>query len=894
MDNLENITQTVVFSLLDVFLCANSGFAYVLGVDSNKATVAIRISGYTPYFYAHDVNNDQDENQVIEWSKSIHQKVGGFLATEKGKYNGIDIAKQKLLFGYSDNIPITLRLYCNSSSTLTQCARAILNSGFKTYEHEKDMRLAFLRENNLTMYGTITVQNPTPPKQKQQKFSRCDSEYYCNISQVHCTPYQTFPPIIVAAYDLETEGLNAEKDSVFQVSICIRHFPFQETSINKKYLICSIEMNQQADQGFTAIIVPDEKSLITEFVDIIVKEKVTLLCGWNNLGFDAPFLYKRAKILHCLTSLERLSFLLPHICRMQLKEKNLDSSAFGTNHFHTFAGLHGLVEMDGLLMARKSSSLKLNSYSLNNVAKELLNSAKDDVNYQEIVKAVREKDPDLVFKVAHYCVQDSALVLQIFDYLKEVDNAIVTASLANVPLSYIAERGQSCKTVSLMFQEACKKKFIWNQLKRQKSDSKYQGSTVIDSITGLYTSPTAVMDFNSLYPSIIIAYGLSPEALVGTETGKWTGNDLDLAFYDQDQLRVYIGNDTFAVFKTVEDPVVPTVLKTLIAGRKAVRKQMTLIDPSDKLSLSQLNAKQLALKILANSCYGAMGNRVGPFPVVEIAASTTAIGRMSIEKVRTTLASLGYDKIIAGDTDSVMLLLEGMTVSEAIEKANFFCEKHLNPIFPPPMKIEFEKIFLPYCVLTKKRYFGLLWTSANSAPKKDVKGLANKRRDFAGIVKQTMDKIMDIILWSNDTQAALQYIQDTLKNLLEDKLPRELLTIRKELKKRPSEYVTPNPQSSVAAKMLKSDPEHAPKVGERVAFFISQGKEDISVRAEPPQNTNAKVDKLYYLNHQLRNPVSEIFSAIGYKTEITKVFNYYEMKIINQERRQHEITSFFT
>lgn len=882
-----------MFSLLDVFVCPSSGYIYLLGVYPSRETVAVRVSGYRPYLFAHDRSIHDDQYRVRTWGKQLSEKVMAHLATERGELLGIDVVHQKLLFGYSRIAPYTLKLHCKSPSSLVECGKQLKKMGVKTYEHDKDLRLAFLREANLTMYGTITATACIRPGTNQQRFSRCSEEYYCNIEGLSCTPYSVFPPITVAAYDLETEGLNGDVDKVFQVSVCIREFPFQKGDVIKKKLVCTLPTQRPEKEEFEVIEVSDEKALIEAFVDIVCSEKVTLLCGWNNLGFDAPFLGKRAKKFRCASVLERLSFLLPHVCRMKLHEKSLDSSAFGTNHFFAYQGCHGLTEMDGLLMARKSSSLKLNSYSLNNVARELLSSAKDDVTYQDILESVRTRDPEKVYRVAKYCVQDSMLVLEIFEHLKDVDNAIVMASLTNVPLSYIAERGQCVKSVSLIFQAAYRKQLIWNKEPRAAGGAKYQGSTVIDSVTGLYTSPVAVMDFNSLYPSIMMAYGLSPETLVGTVTKPWDGNSDHLATYDNTgRLHVYIGNKTFAIFDRVDSPVIPDVLRHLIDERKRVRKEMATLQACEALRHSQLHAKQLALKIMANSIYGTCGFANGPLPVVEIAAATTAIGRMSIQKVKATLADLGHDNVIAGDTDSVMLLIEGTTVQGAIDKANELCV-HLNTLFPPPMRIEFEKVYLPYLVLTKKRYAGLLWESATKPPKRDTKGIATKRRDFAPIVVKTVGKVIDLILWSQDVPGAVQHVQDVLAKVVKGEIPKEELVVRKELKKRPYDYATPTPHSTVAAKMQKRDPEAAPKLGERVPYVIVAGQGDVSSRAEDPTTVETPdVDFLYYVQNQLRNPVEEIFRAVG--TDIKTVFSNVVTVIQCQQNKQRQITDFFS
>ena len=153
---------------------------------------------------------------------------------------------------------------------------------------------------------------------------------------------------------------------------------------------------------------------------------------------------------------------------------------------------------------------------------------------------------------------------------------------------------------------------------------------------------------------------------------------------------------------------------------------------------------------------------------------------------------------------------------------------------------------------------------------------------------------MDLILWSNDIAAALQYVQNTLQQLLEGSIGKDLLVIRRELKKRPADYATPSPHSVVAAKMQKLNPETAPTLGERVPFVISQGSLDISQRAEPPDTPDLVIDTQYYLEHQLRNPVVEIFSAAGYQKDIVKLFHLYSNKIQLKKANQPPITNFFT
>lgn len=888
--------EPVTFTLTDVFICPSTGNVYLTGLQQQHSSVAVRVHGYYPFFFIRNTVCDTSEQRTKQCAQELSQLISSFTACEKGEFVGIDVVCQKLFFGYSAEPKYLLKIYCKTKNDIRSCVRTIKDQGYDVLESDKDLTMAFLREQSLYIYGTITLHEYSEVSEKQ-RFSRCIKDYSCklqNISGEQCT---NFPQLYVAAYDLETEGLNADIHAVIQVSICIREFPFTSSQVVDKILISTLHM-QEGDE-FKTIVVNNERELVECFVDTIRSKHISILCGWNNLGFDAPFLYKRAVKNRCVTTLEQLSYLLPHVSKVKLVEKSLDSSAFGTNHFSAYTGRYGITEVDGLLLARKSSSLKLNSYSLNNVAKELLSSAKDDVTYKDIQDAISSKDPELVFKVAKYCVQDSYLVLQIFEHLKEVENIVVMSSLTNLPAEYIAIRGQCVKVLSLVYGEAFRRNYVWNQPKRQGANTKYQGSTVIDSQTGLYTEPVVVMDFNSLYPSIMMAYGLSPESFAGTKNMTWDGSAEHLAQYDGEQLQVFVGSDTFALFNKVSQPVIPKILSQLIQERKSVRKNMALLPEDAVLERSQHHAKQLALKILANSIYGTCGFANGPLPLVEIAAATTAIGRMSIQNVRSRLSVLGYSRVVAGDTDSVMVLMEQKSIHEAIETAKFLCND-LNRLFPPPMKIEFEKVYHPYLVLTKKRYAGLLWEDATKSPKRDTKGIATKRRDFSPIVVKAVSKIIDLILWGRDVEAAGRYVHDVLISITEATIPIEDLIVRKELKKRPCDYSTPTPHSVTAAKIMKRDPESAPKLGERIPFIITSGSGDISERAEDPSEVKKRgieIDYMYYLQNQLQNPILEIFRATHCDEVAKKVeFMFHNCaRIVNLKRqKQRQITDFFT
>ena len=142
------------------------------------------------------------------------------------------------------------------------------------------------------------------------------------------------------------------------------------------------------------------------------------------------------------------------------------------------------------------------------------------------------------------------------------------------------------------------------------------------------------------------------------------------------------------------------------------------------------NGRQLALKISANSVYGFTGAAVGQLPCIPIASSVTSYGRdllyqtkEFVEKHYTVANGHPADAdVVYGDTDSVMVKFGVQTVEEAMPLAEKAADE-VTKIFPPPIKLEFEKVYCPYLLMNKKRYAGLLWTRSDKYDKMDTKGL---------------------------------------------------------------------------------------------------------------------------------------------------------------------------
>lgn len=244
---------------------------------------------------------------------------------------------------------------------------------------------------------------------------------------------------------------------------------------------------------------------------------------------------------------------------------------------------------------------------------------------------------------------------------------------------------------------------------------------------GYYTDPIATLDFASLYPSIMMAHNLCYTTLVAKE---------DIAKLSEDAVQRTPCGDTF-VRKDVKQGILPVILEELLAARKRAKADMKAA--TDPMVKAVQNGRQLALKVSANSVYGFTGATVGQLPCLAISSSVTAFGREMIERTKEGVERMytvangcarragrllpaaplspshtptarrrrypADASVVYGDTDSVMVKFGTATVEESM-KLGERAAKEVTELFPPPVKLEFEKVYKPYLLMNKKRCVG--------------------------------------------------------------------------------------------------------------------------------------------------------------------------------------------
>ncbi len=541
---------------------------------------------------------------------------------------------------------------------------------------------------------------------------------------------------------------------------------------------------------------------------------------------------------------------------------------------------------------------------------------KDDVTPAEMFK-MHQQGPSERATIARYCIQDCQLVLDLFKKLDVFNNSMSMANVCSVPVSYIFLRGQGVKIESLMFKYCYERGQCIMVLPSAKADGEtYEGAIVLDPTPGFYTAPVGVADFASLYPSTIISENISHDTLVwvkdyndkgeliahvwgsdeydNLEGQRYTDIEYDNMIDDpEDQRKVKRKIKAgVRVCRYAQDKIgtIPQIVAGLLAARKAKRKEGE--KATDPFVKALLDSEQLAYKLTANSLYGQLGSGTFKVRLRPLAASVTAYGRKQIMFSKAAIESFygptsGNPRSSAvtvyGDTDSLFIAfhpkdpatgkpLEGQEALKATIELTEEAGKFVSKMLKAPHDFEFDKVYWPFIIFSKKRYVGHKYEDPDHPDKYKLAfmGVALKRRDYAPIVKRVYSSALNVLLHERNVAKAAGLVQQMTKDLVEGRFGLQPLIISKSLK---AEYADPTriAHKALADRIAKRDPGNAPASGDRIPFVyiqpqVGQAAPDLQGdRIETPtyiKEKGLKPDYMFYIDHQIANPVCQLFGVV--------------------------------
>ncbi len=768
-----------------------------------------------------------------------------------------EVQRAKDLWGFQNGeLSRFLKVEFKTQRSLRNCVYSIENNKFselrgcKVYEGNIDPVLRFMHVSGISSTGWIDPGLCEPDVE-----STCEVNLWApNWRFITPLARDDIAPLRIMSFDIECYSSTGAfpdpknpRDVVFQIGMTTRAFGQTEGWIDRKCL-CLKETAGTDVECFET-----EKDLLKAFQKHLIKVDPDIITGWNIFGFDLEFLIVRATV-HC--GLEPVWGRVKGAVS-ELVEKNLSSSALGNNQLK-MVPMKGRYVFD--LFQDVKREHKLESYSLNNVSKHFLKDQKHDMPVKEIFSRFASGDAKLLGEVAEYCLKDTELPHYLMTKLCQIQNVVEMAKACWVPLAFLSERGQQIKVFSQMAKKARELNFIIPTIRVPKvplgDDDGYQGATVLEAQTGAYYGPITALDFASLYPSIMCAHNLCYSTLVMDP--KY--DNLPGVEYEQ------FGPHRFAQGVV---SLLPTILTDLKAYRKKAKKLMAQYEGTPLEAI--YNGQQLAYKISMNSIYGFTGASKGMLPLVAIASTVTMRGRQMIEETKTYVeANFPGAKVRYGDTDSVMVEfdVQGRKGQEAIdyswqlgEQAAEQCTK----LFKAPNDLELEKVYCPYFLYSKKRYAAKMFEKKGDSvvfKKIDVKGLQVVRRDSCPFVRETLKKLLEMVLESSDPTPVIEAAREAARDLMQGKVPMEKLLMSKQLA---AEYKVPTPHVAVRDKIRARAPGSEPQQGDRVPFVIIKGDGKMYEKAEDPvwvKEKNLSIDFQYYFTNQFKKPVQDLLEPL--------------------------------
>lgn len=514
--------------------------------------------------------------------------------------------------------------------------------------------------------------------------------------------------------------------------------------------------------------------------------------------------------------------------------------------------------------------------------------SKDDVEPHELFALHRGNAQDRA-RIAKYCIQDCDLVLTLMAKLDTIVNARGMADVCKVPMDYVLMRGQGIKIFSAVVYYASQRDQILRVQSALEFDTGYEGAIVLPPKIGMYLDqPISVLDFNSLYPTNMIAYNISPDTLVCERVfnadGKKTHHEgmtieqineikekyvLEEIEYDvKDASGNIVGKTVCTYVQPTDDPrtigVLPKTLDILLKKRKEFKEKME-DKQYDEAQRSVFNGLQLAYKVVANSVYGQTGSRTSPIRKLCVAASTTAAGRKALGIAKRVVETEFGAQVVYGDTDSIFVKFPTKDLAESIQ-LGISAGKRITSQCRRPYKIAYEKTFYPFILFCRKRYVGMMYEEdANIKPKRKSMGIVLKRRDNAPIVKDVFGGALDILMQERDVKKAQKFVNDMLVKVLENKIPLEKFIVSKSLR---DDYKNPEQIAHrvLADRMTRRDPGTAPKVGDRIQYIYVAENKDAAKQGDKIEEISyvrkngLTPDAKFYITNQIQNPVSQLFA----------------------------------
>ncbi|MBB6481449.1 DNA polymerase II [Spirochaeta isovalerica] len=554
---------------------------------------------------------------------------------------------------------------------------------------------------------------------------------------------------------------------------------------------------------------PGEKELLERFVSLVREYDPDLLIGWHVIGFDLKFLNERALKLGVRLNLGR------GFRELRLIEKRNGLFA---------ADLEGRIVVDGPQTLR-TAFYKFENFKLETVAQELIGRGKDITPEKDKVAEIERRFREDKEALGFYNLEDSVLVTEIFRETAIIDQLVTRSLITGLPVDKVHMSVAAFDYFMLPLIH--RKGYVAPDTADMEPGAHAAGGHVFSSDAGLYPH-VVVLDFKSLYPTIIRTFFIDPLSRLKNETDPCT-TPVGISF-------------------SRTHHILPDFLTELMGRRAAAKKE------GDQY-LAQ------AVKILMNSFYGVMGTTGCRFYHADLPTAITGTGQWILKSCASRLREKGY-QVIYGDTDSVFVCLKEEeyanpgAAGERLEKeVNNYFSKKLKEDFhiESRLEIEFEKhytkFFLPPMRNSqegaRKRYSGLLDNG-----EMEFKGLETVRSDWTAMARDFQQELFSRFFHEKELK---QWVRDYVQKLRDGEFDSKLI-YKKRLSRQAGDYTKSRPPHVKAALLL--DPEGTRKLREISYIITAEGP-------VPVEMYEGGADYSHYVEKQIKPIADAVLFAIG-------------------------------
>jgi len=610
------------------------------------------------------------------------------------------------------------------------------------------------------------------------------------------------PTFRVLSLDIETDGLEGDLFSIAGVF----------DSVERVFLVQQSSAPSLA-KSEAVTVHKDERQAIVAFFEWVAEIDPDLLVGWNVIDFDLKFLADRCAQL-------KIPF---NLGRNASRGEIIQPRATG---MPTLARLPGRIVLDGITTLR-NASLHFESFALDDVAEQVLGRRKQIRQCRDPVTEIRRMAHHDPQALVNYNLEDCRLTRDIFEHTRLIEFAVERQRLTGLAMDRAG--GSIAAFDQLYLPRLHRAGYVAGSIGQQSESARSPGGYVMDSVPGLYEN-VLVLDFKSLYPSIIRTFCIDPLGLA-------------LAT-NEDGIPGFDG----ACFAR-EGHLLPEIVTHLWKARDAAKEQK---NPA----LSQ------AIKIMMNSFYGVLGTPRCRFFDHRLVSSITKRGHRILGECRSFIEARGLE-VIYGDTDSVFVLLgPGPDATECAQRGAYLADE-LTKYFTHTLRKEFniqsflelqfethfQRFLMPTMrgssVGTKKRYAGTTMDD-DGRTRLIFKGMEAARTDWTPLARNFQTQLFELVFQG---RPFADYIRQTTRDLQQSKLDDQLI-YRKRLRRMVSEYETNIPPHVQAARQLE-------RHGRFVSYVITtKGPQPIEKLTAPP-------DYAHYLERQLAPAADSLLYFLG-------------------------------